>query len=330
MTDMKVFVPTIYIKDGQIVKNAEDFTVLSTDILQYSFSFFEKGADALIVRLLSKSEEETKNDYAALLLMCELCPLEIWGSSMSDIIDTKLLLDAGCKKVIVDLAKLKEDIFILSNEYGRDKFVALIGSNTQYEGQADFIKDNFGLIILNYSHELKSLMNSTVLPVIASIPDVSLDKIIELLKYDQLYGLSGAAINSNIDELSEIKLFCIENDILVRVLSPEIKWDDLKKNSDGMVPVIVQDYKTGEVLMCAYMNQESYNLTFKRRRMTYYSRSRNELWLKGDTSGHYQYVTQLWADCDLDTILAKVYQVGAACHTGSYSCFFNRLDKKES
>ena len=77
--------------------------------------------------------------------------------------------------------------------------------------------------------------------------------------------------------------------------------------------------------MVAYMNEESYNLTVKTGRMTYFSRSRNELWIKGDTSGHYQYVKELIADCDKDTLLAKVEQVGAACHTGSYSCFFNEI-----
>lgn len=76
-----------------------------------------------------------------------------------------------------------------------------------------------------------------------------------------------------------------------------------------MVPVVVQDVKTDAVLMVAYMNEEAYNQTLRTGRMTYYSRSRSELWLKGETSGHYQYVHSLTADCDLDTILAKVTQV---------------------
>lgn len=102
-------------------------------------------------------------------------------------------------------------------------------------------------------------------------------------------------------------------------------FKELKKNNDGMVPVIVQDYENGEVLMLAYMNEEAYNHTIETGHMTYYSRSRNELWEKGLTSGHFQYFKELYADCDLDTILAKVYQVGAACHTGKRSCFFNDI-----
>lgn len=81
--------------------------------------------------------------------------------------------------------------------------------------------------------------------------------------------------------------------------------------------------------MLAYMNEEAFENTVKTGRMTYWSRSRNELWCKGDTSGHYQYVKSLTIDCDNDTLLAKVYQVGAACHTGNKSCFFTTLLRKE-
>ncbi|MCR5254402.1 MAG: phosphoribosyl-AMP cyclohydrolase [Acetatifactor sp.] len=110
---------------------------------------------------------------------------------------------------------------------------------------------------------------------------------------------------------------------------PKFEWSDLKLNSDGMIPVIVQDHETNEVLMLAYMNEEAYYNTLKEGRMTYFSRSRNELWIKGLTSGHFQYVKELYADCDLDTILAKVSQVGAACHTGNKTCFFNQIIEKK-
>ena len=104
-----------------------------------------------------------------------------------------------------------------------------------------------------------------------------------------------------------------------------LTWADFKLNGDGMVPVIAQDYETGEVLMLAYMNEEAYNTTLETGKMTYWSRSRNELWTKGLTSGHLQYVKSLTLDCDNDTILAKVDQVGAACHTGNRTCFFKPL-----
>ena len=108
-------------------------------------------------------------------------------------------------------------------------------------------------------------------------------------------------------------------------LSCNFTWDDLKKDAIGLVPVIVQDYLNNDVLMLAYMNEEAFNHTLSCGRMTYYSRSRDEQWEKGLTSGHFQYVKGLYLDCDNDTILAKVEQIGSACHTGSRSCFFKDM-----
>lgn len=98
----------------------------------------------------------------------------------------------------------------------------------------------------------------------------------------------------------------------------------------GLIPAIVQDAATGEVLMLAYMNQASLDRTLQTGLATYWSRSRQELWCKGETSGHYQHVQEILIDCDEDTLLLKVIQDGAACHTGNRSCFYRPLlDKAE-
>ena len=104
-----------------------------------------------------------------------------------------------------------------------------------------------------------------------------------------------------------------------------IPFSEFKLNSDGLIPCIAQDYRTGEVLMMAYMNEDSYNKTLQTGLMTYWTRSRQRLWTKGEESGHFQYVKELIIDCDKDTILAKVHQIGPACHTGNETCFFTPL-----
>ena len=105
----------------------------------------------------------------------------------------------------------------------------------------------------------------------------------------------------------------------------DISFKDLKLDANGLIPVVVQDYVNSEVLMLAYMNEEAFNKTLETGIMTYYSRSRQELWVKGLTSGHFQYVKSLAIDCDRDTMLAKVEQIGAACHTGNRSCFYTTI-----
>jgi len=102
------------------------------------------------------------------------------------------------------------------------------------------------------------------------------------------------------------------------------------KKCGGLLPVIAQDAKTCEVLMLAYMNQEAWEKTLETGKAHYWSRSRQKLWLKGETSGHVQVVKDAYLDCDLDTILLKVEQIGdAACHTGHRSCFFNKVEGEE-
>ena len=100
----------------------------------------------------------------------------------------------------------------------------------------------------------------------------------------------------------------------------------VKYNSDGLVPVVTQDIANGDVLMMAWMNAESLSMTFAEGRMVYWSRSRQELWRKGDTSGDRQFVREAYYDCDGDTLLFKVEQEGnGACHTGARTCFFSRF-----
>jgi phosphoribosyl-AMP cyclohydrolase len=101
--------------------------------------------------------------------------------------------------------------------------------------------------------------------------------------------------------------------------------DDLAFDDHGLIPAVVQDARNGDVLMVAWMNRESLERTIEERRTVFWSRSRKELWRKGDTSGHVQHLEEVRADCDGDVLLVRVHQVGAACHTGERSCFFRRL-----
>ena len=107
-----------------------------------------------------------------------------------------------------------------------------------------------------------------------------------------------------------------------------MNWlDEIRWNEHGLVPVIAQDYKTGKVLMFAWMNREALMLTEDTKQAVYFSRSRNKLWRKGEESGHTQKVHEIRIDCDEDVILLKVEQVGGiACHTGRNSCFFKKLE----
>ena len=99
----------------------------------------------------------------------------------------------------------------------------------------------------------------------------------------------------------------------------------VKFDASGLVPAIAQSHATGQVLMMAWMNRETLEATLRTGEVTYWSRSRQKIWRKGETSGHHQHLVEAWVDCDGDTLLLKVDQMGPACHTGAPTCFFRRL-----
>ena len=102
---------------------------------------------------------------------------------------------------------------------------------------------------------------------------------------------------------------------------------DFSKSEDGLIPAIAQDFETGDVLMLAYINKEAWQYSLETGNATYWSRSRSKLWKKGESSGHVQKIKEILVDCDKDTVIFKVEQLGgAACHTGHRSCFFTRVD----
>lgn len=111
----------------------------------------------------------------------------------------------------------------------------------------------------------------------------------------------------------------------IKYQKSKVRKLNLKFDKRGLIPAIIQDYKTNDVLMVAYMNKLSLKKTLQKGRTYFWSRSREKLWLKGETSGHFQTVKEVYYDCDADCLLFKVKQDGVACHTGNRSCFYRKL-----
>lgn len=255
--------------------------------------------------------------------------------------DVKKVLYAGASSVCLVTEKEEVQKEVLGR-FGAGKVGNRINRASFYadkNGEDDILKQadcGYGRLVLEASgqSEKQYILEQRIcadsrLPIILWLSD-AIGSESDLGNYMMETGAGGVILGFQ-DGLraSVIKQMWKEQGLNVHIFASAIPFSKFKKNSDGLIPVIVQDYKTCEVLMLAYMNEESYNKTIETGRMTYYSRSRQELWVKGETSGHYQYVKALHLDCDNDTILAKVEQIGAACHTGSYSCFFQELVKKD-
>ena len=129
-------------------------------------------------------------------------------------------------------------------------------------------------------------------------------------------------LNKNLHELPQMKSRIATNKRNTKNTSGKVR---LKFDEKGLIPAVIQDYKTGEVLMVAYMNRLSIKKTLDTGKTNFWSRSRNKLWLKGETSGHFQIVKSIFYDCDMDCLLFRVRQIGVACHTGNRSCFYRKI-----
>ena len=328
----KKFVPCIYLYREHAVKSLTDTTIVETDPIRLVHLYNENSADELIVFDMSEGDEEHEANLDMMKEICTTAEMDVIGAgNIKRMEDVKKILYTGCKRAILDYEK-ESNIAVteeVSLKFGQDKIWICYNDPQVITANKELVEKYVSGMVLMNPHQIRETMDVTSLPFLVQINQIALNKLIEIFGYEGVYGVTGNTINENIKDILSLKDLCMQNDIEVETLKAAYSWADFKKNSDDMVPVVVQDYRTQEVLMVAYMNEEAYQETLRTGKMTYFSRSRQELWLKGATSGHFQYVKSLTADCDMDTILAKVSQVGAACHTGARSCFFHEIAKKD-
>lgn len=331
MREYKNLVATLHLKNGKAVKSIDNLEELE-DTKNLIKLYNDSGIDKILIYDLSTEDEEHELNIHTIkelnrLLEIPLCA----GGNINRLEDVKKLIYAGCKEVILNGSKPSTAQLAMeaSKRFGKEKIIISL-KNVDYifKHQKELQESVHEILVMN-QEILDSVENLTDIIYLVEQNELDMDKLTTLLKRDNVRGICGEFINDLETDIMKLKTELSRNGIKMDNFDPAISWENLKKNSDGLIPVIVQDYTTNDVLMCAYMNEEAFHATINCGKMTYYSRSRQELWMKGETSGHIQYVKELTADCDFDTILAKVSQVGVACHTGNPSCFFNEIVKKE-
>ena len=300
----------------------------------------DAGADEIAYFDSKATREGREPNVAIIRQICDSVDIPLIAcGGVRELEDVKKLLYAGASKVCMKSAALNtpELVTEASDRFGSERIICTIDLSECDDpvGYARKLKAlGAGELLLlhnnmvpEYLDIVKSIRENVALPVIVSTYSTNGEAVAEMLNETNAESIS--LYNLQKMDIMEIKQHCREANIDVDLFESSMPFEAFKLNSDGLIPCVTQHYKTGEVLMVAYMNKESYEKTIRTGRMTYWSRSRNELWTKGDTSGHYQFVKSLTIDCDKDTILAKVSQIGAACHTGSRTCFFTDLVRKE-
>lgn len=265
----------------------------------------------------------------------------IAGGHVKRLEDVKKYLYAGASAVFLDMSQ-EENVDMMkeaSDRFGGEKIYAYLPALSYLEKAEEYAQLGASVLVIRTSGTVPSLQEMGEIGecgarclIFCGDCDDSRQMAEELKLPFGCPAVSGAVLTlgqESLDRVMEMKQQLNGAGIVTDTFESSVQWKDFKVNADGLVPVIVQDYKSLEVLMLAYMNEKAFDATLASGKMTYFSRSRGRLWLKGETSGHFQYVKSLKIDCDNDTILATVKQVGAACHTGNHSCFFTTLARKE-
>lgn len=324
----------IFLKNGKAVQGFYDWAPFGDgDFIKLVKNYDRTGADGLIVFDLSNSAQE-QSLHGDLVHQAhgKLAVPIIVGGNIKTLEDVRLWIEAGCTKVFLNMSKHqnRELLISASESFGREKIAICVNEFATIAQETELVNRYTSTVLLLgdtlHLYEAVRNLNHECIPFMDTL---DLARICALLKEENVIGISGRAISDTKTDLLQLKDQLTRREIPVKQGTSSIHWSEFQLNSDGLIPVVVQDYKSGEVLMVAYMNKEAFQMTVRTGRMTYWSRSRKQLWIKGETSGHYQYLKKLSIDCDNDTLLAQVQQIGAACHTGNRSCFYRDILKKD-
>lgn len=324
----KRLIPCIFIAGGKVVKWVNDKTVLCEDAVKLARYYSDHGADELLVFDLSDSDEDHDNNIDLMRKINRNISIPmVAGGNIKRLEDVKKILYAGAKRAMLNFSKpgSAAEVEEAAKRFGKEKIAVSLNDFDALFKHQQIIEDFTSEIIFMHRLDLNSVMNVTDIPCVILTDTEEKPELFKILKCPGVKGLSGKYISQSNMDFVTFKEECKQEGIKMTSFESIMDFSQFKLNEQGLLPVIVQHYKTKDVLMLAYMNEESFDKTIKTGKMTYYSRSRNALWVKGETSGHFQYVKSLTIDCDKDTLLAKVDQIGAACHTGNPTCFFQPL-----
>ena len=324
----KRLIPCIFIAGGKVVKWVNDKTVLCEDAVKLARYYSDHGADELLVFDLSDSDEDHDNSIDLMRKINRNISIPmVAGGNIKRLEDVKKILYAGAKRAMLNFSKpgSAAEVEEAAKRFGKEKIAVSLNDFDALFKHQQIIEDFTSEIIFMHRLDLNSVMNVTDIPCVILTDTEEKPELFKILKCPGVKGLSGKYISQSNMDFVTFTEDCPQEGIKMTSFESIMDFSQFKLNEQGLLPVIVQHYKTKDVLMLAYMNEEAFDKTIKTGKMTYYSRSRNALWVKGETSGHFQYVKSLTIDCDKDTLLAKVDQIGAACHTGNPTCFFQPL-----
>ncbi len=336
MSEEKKLLAGIGCREGNAVLLSRRSGVSRRSLKSLAHYYNDNGADELLLWDLSESDEDHERTIGILKELARLIDIPVvTGGRVRRLEDVKKYLYAGAKAVFLDGSDMDNVDLIkeAADRFGSEKIYVYLPSPRLLGRVSEFLQLGASMILLDVGSNVEILESGAYTgqegPFLILCNERELPVVSVCMAADHCAGVVLTVPEEEEGSYMELKGELKKRGQKVATFDSTVEWADFKTNGDGLVPVIVQDYKTEQVLMLAYMNEQAFEDTLRTGKMNYYSRSRKSQWLKGETSGHFQYVKSLHLDCDNDTILARVHPVGPACHTGHTSCFFQTLAEKE-
>lgn len=336
MSDGKKLLAGIGCRQGKAVFLNQRSDASGRSLKSLAHYYNDNGADELLLWDLSEEDEDHERTIGTIKELARLIDIPIvTGGRVRRLEDVKKYLYAGAKAVFLDGSDLDNVDLIkeAADRFGSEKIYVYLPSPRLLGRVSEFLQLGASMILLDVGCNVEILESGSYTsqegPFYILCNEGELPVISVCMAADHCAGVVLTVPEEEEGSYMELKGELKKRGQNVITFNSTVEWNSFKTGEDGLVPVIVQDYKTEQVLMLAYMNEQAFQDTLRTGKMNYYSRSRKSQWLKGETSGHFQYVKSLSLDCDKDTILARVHQIGAACHTGHTSCFFQTLVQKE-
>lgn len=317
-----MIIPSIDIMNGKAVqlKQGKEKVLEREDVFELA-KYFSRFGEIAVIDL---DAAMGKGDNEELIKkLCKIAPCRV-GGGIRDVEKAKRIIANGAKKIIIGtaaseelLSQLPQDKVLIAIDSSKGKVVTEGWTKDTGITPEDYVK-RFDHLCRGYLYTIvdkEGMMGGTDLEAIKKIREMTKKELV------------AAGGISTIEEIKELEKNNISSQLGMSIYTGAIKLEDAFcamldfEKQDGLIPTIVQDFKSKQVLMLAYSNKESVMKTMSEKNATYFSRSRNELWTKGLTSGNTQELISARYDCDRDTILYKVNQKGNACHLDRYSCF---------
>ncbi len=329
--DKKRLIATIFIKNGILVVGKNDETPVG-EPEKIARMFNDCGIDNILLMDISETAEGHKQSLTTIKEINRILEVTAYGYGwIKTINDVRDYMFAGCEKVILNSSnpEINDLIIEAGTRYGKDKLSLCLDTVDVLFKQKAAIEANFDDLFLFSKDIIEAVEHMTEVPYYAFIEGEDIAPYVEAMKNEHCIGVGGYILDKLTTDIMLLKYRFRDMGIPVYIFESSLDWSEFKLDNEGLIAVVTQDYTTNEVLNYGYMDEEAFNETMSSGKMAYYNKETKQVARHGMGSGQYQYVKSLSVDCHKQVLLAKISQVGNACHSGNYSCFFTEILRKD-